>query len=221
MNTHELQLWLNARGASIAADGKGGPATRAAIPAVFANAAAQAVTDAQMTAIAGRLGCTTRQLRAVAKVESAGGGFDRQGRPKILFERHHFYRRTAGAHGVCAWSNSQGGGYDACSWDKLARAAMQDAEAAFASASWGEFQVMGGHALKLGYPSALDMAWSAVSGEAAHYEMLARYVDRFGLKRALAAISGDPETCRAFAAGYNGPGYRKFDYHLKIARAHG
>lgn len=32
-------------------------------------------------------------------------------------------------------------------------------------------------------------------------------------------LSPDPETCRDFAKGYNGAGYRKFAYHEKLARA--
>jgi hypothetical protein len=75
------------------------------------------------------------------------------------------------------------------------------------------------HRLALQYPSPIEMAYSTVTGEAAHYEMLARYVEHNGLAPALRQLSTDPETCRDFAAGYNGPGYRNFDYHTKLARA--
>ena len=56
-----------------------------------------------------------------------------------------------------------------------------------------------------------------VGSEAANYELLARYIEHNNLAGAFRAISADLETCRAFADGYNGPGYRKFDYHSKIA----
>ena len=31
-------------------------------------------------------------------------------------------------------------------------------------------------------------------------------------------ISSNPENCRDFARGYNGPAYAKYDYHTKIAK---
>lgn len=39
-----------------------------------------------------RIGVGEDELRAVIAVETAGGGFDKQGRPKMLFEPHVFYR---------------------------------------------------------------------------------------------------------------------------------
>ena len=41
------------------------------------------------------LGCDVAAVRAVAEVESRGSGFDAQGRPTILYERHVFSRNTA------------------------------------------------------------------------------------------------------------------------------
>ena len=40
------------------------------------------------------LDCDEASIRAVAEVESRGGGFLRDDRPKILFEAHIFSRRT-------------------------------------------------------------------------------------------------------------------------------
>jgi hypothetical protein len=93
-----------------------------------------------------------RNVRAVAAVESSGSGYDDQGRPKILFERHLFHRMTKGRWSVCSFSNGESGGYHEPSWDKLAAAACKDPAAAFSSASWGKFQVLGLHWLALGYP---------------------------------------------------------------------
>ena len=58
-----------------------------------------------------------------------------------------------------------------------------------------------------------------VGSEAAHYEMLARYVLTFGLADDLRRLSTNPVDCEGFAAGYNGPGYRRFSYHTKLAAA--
>ena len=219
MTPIELQQWLNAHGAALTVDGQPGPMTRAAIKQVFANPCAPAVTEAEIAALASRLGCTVPQLRAVAQVESGGGGFDRHGRPKILFERHLFHRLTDGKWTPAPFSQARGGGYDEDSWAKLQLAACKDADAAFSACSWGKFQVLGLHWSALGYPSPVEMAYSAVTSEAAHYEMLARYIEHNGLKGPLRALSAAADDNRAFARGYNGPQFERFRYHIKLAEA--
>lgn len=217
MNSTDLQTWLNAHGASLAVDGKCGPATRSAIVAAFTNPRAPAVTDSEIAAFALRLGCTVKQLRAVAFVESGGSAFDGRCRPKMLFERHYFHRLTEGKYSVAPWSNPAGGGYGEDAWDKLARAACVDAHAAFQSASWGKFQVMGAHWKTLGYAAPIDLAYSTVVSEAGSYELLARFIDKNGLSAKLRALSPVASACAPFAAAYNGPGYRKFNYDQKLA----
>lgn len=203
----------------VTADGIFGPASRQAMLDRFTNTHAAAVTAQDIAAFARRLGCTEKQIRAVAQVESAGGGFDNRGRPKILFERHLFHRLTNGQWSPSNFSRREGGGYSDDSWAKLALACAKSPDAAFSSCSWGKFQVLGMHWSKLGYESPLALAVSTVGSEAAHYELLVRYVERFGLADELRALSSNPETCRAFAAGYNGPAYQRFNYHAKLAAA--
>lgn len=229
MTPRELQQWLVEKGQPIAVDGVPGPKTRAAILAAFTNRCAPAVSDEDIAAVAQRLGCSARQVRAVAEVESGGRAFCADARPKMLFERHLFHRFTGGAHGITPFSNPRGGGYNEDSWDKLARAACLDPLAAFAAASWGRFQVLGAHAgrpryarfLDLGFSSPLELAYSTVAGEAGHYELLARYIDKAGLRDAMRRLSTDPDDNRAFAKGYNGPAYRTFRYDEKLAAAMG
>jgi hypothetical protein len=215
----ELQNWINAHGQTVVVDGDFGRKSREALSKCFINLCADAVTDADIATIAARLGCAPKQLRAVATVESGGSAYDNEGRPKILFERHKFYSSTGGRFGVSPWSNPKRGGYNENSWDKLTRAAAQDAGAAFASASWGKFQVMGFHWNVLDYPSALEMAYSTVTGEAAHYEMLARFIEANRLLGALRRLSTNPEDNRGFARAYNGPAYEDYSYHIKLAKA--
>jgi hypothetical protein len=199
-------------------DGQWGPMSRAALLAAFVNKSAPAITGTEISAYAARLGVSEAQLRAVAAVESSGGGFDSDGRPKILFERHIFARLTDGKWSNAPYSNSAAGGYGEDSWTKLETAAGKDPDAAFSACSWGKFQVLGVHCTKLAYPSPFALAHSTVMGEREHYELLARYIETFGLKRAMQALSADPNDCRAFASGYNGPGYRRGSYHIKLAR---
>lgn len=214
MNVSVLQVRIG-----VEPDGKWGPKSRAALLDHFTNTSAPAVSDADIAGYAARLGCTVKQINAVAKVESAGGGFDNSGKPKILFERHWFHRLTDGKWSPSSFSQSTGGGYGESSWNKLSDACGHNPDAAFSSASWGKFQVMGGHWAKLGYPSAYAMAWTTAQSEADHYEMLVRYIEVFGLREELQALSDEPGDCRAFAKGYNGPAYERNDYHAKLAEA--
>lgn len=213
----DIRKLQTAVGATV--DGVFGPKSRAAVLAAFTNRNAPAVTPAEIATFADRLGCTEKQLRAVALVESSGGGFDPQGRPKILYERHLFHRLTEGRWSPAPFSQSAGGGYRESSWAKLLAACAHDPDAAFGAGSWGKFQVLGLHWSRLGYESSFALARSTVDSEAAHYELLLRYIFANGLADAMRAISIDPETCRAFAKGYNGPAYAKLGYHQKLARA--
>lgn len=219
MTIAEFQTWLNAHGAKLKADGVFGPQSRAALFAVFSNKAAKSVSPFDIAAFAKRLCVSEKQLKAVAAIESGGAGFDREGRPSILFERHYFHRLTDGKYSPTVFSDPKSGGYLFPSWEKLALACSRNVDSAFASASWGKFQIMGAHWHKLGYASPLEMAYSMVGSEAAHYEALCRYVEVMGLRSAMQAISTDPKTCIAFARGYNGPQYRKYDYDVKLANA--
>lgn len=203
----------------VKADGIWGPRSRAALFGKFANLSASGITTEEMDAFAHRLGCSLRQLAAVATVESNGGGFDRDGRPKILYERHVFHRLTNGAFSPSPFSMPTYGGYSDPSWTKLADAAGKNPDAAFSACSWGRFQIMGMHWRKLAYASAFEMAVSSVAGEIAHFEMLARFIEAFGLSERLRRISANPADCEAFARAYNGPDFKRNSYDRKLAAA--
>lgn len=218
MNVTELQQWLVDHGQQIVVDGKAGPATRAAILAAFVNLDAPAVSAIDIANFATELDCSPKQISAIASVESAGGGFTNEGRPKILFERHYFWRLTQGKFGVTNFSSRQPGGYKENSWDKLCLAACKDPHAAFSSASWGKFQVMGAHWNALGYISPIAMAYTMTRSEADHYEALVRFIKANKMEAKVRAISTNPDDNRAFCRAYNGPGYERNDYHNKLAR---
>lgn len=223
-----LQEWLNAKGMKpqLVVDGKAGPATREAFLLMFINRQAPQIEQADLEGFADRLGCTVAQLSAVAEVESGGGAFFTSGHPKILWERHYFFKRLQ-IH-IPMISDPKPGGYtlDANrngvndSWEKLADAAMRSPAYAFESCSWGKFQIMGAWWQKLGYPSAAEFAWSMRESEVAHYEAFVRYIETFGLTAALRAVDGNPMNARPLAKGYNGPNYAKFNYDIKIANAY-
>lgn len=225
MNVAEYQQWLNARGANppLVVDGKRGPATRMTTIQVFINKNAKAATDEEKAAIARRLGGTLKQLNAVSVVESSGGGWDQTGLLKILYERHYAWRRLKVK--IPLLSDPVAGGYtiDADkdgindSWEKLADMACRNPQVAFESASWGKFQVMGAWWQRLGYASVFDMAWELRNSEVAHYELLRRYIEVFGLREAFRKLSGNPADCLPFAEGFNGPKQKGYDQRLARA----
>lgn len=231
-NRIALQQFLVAKGAILAIDGIVGRRTQRALFDLFANRQAAAVTPAEIGMIARELGAAPEQVRAVAAVESSGGGFLPSGHPKILWERHWFFRRIGRALSATSIAGhflaaSKPGGYtlDADrdgindSWEKLIEACATDPVAAFESCSWGKFQIMGGHWRTLGYASVFDFAWSMRESELGHYRALAAFIRANGLARALQSIGPSPSQNEAFARGYNGKAFRKHDYHGKLARA--
>lgn len=214
MNVADLQRAIGA-----APDGQWGPKSKAALVAHFTDSPPMLISTAEMDRIARRLGCSTRQLAAVAAVESSGSGFDATGKPRILFERHIFHRMTNGAFSPASFSQATYGGYSEPSWNKLADAAGCNPDAAFSSASWGRFQVMGMHWRTLGYSSAFDLAASCIGGEVDHFELLARFIEKNGLQDELAKLSSNPAACAPFARLYNGPDFARNSYDKKLARA--
>jgi len=187
---------------------------------VLTNKDAPAVNANDITVFASRLGCTTKQLQAVAKVESNGGGFTKTGLPKQLFERHKFHKYSGGKWTPSVFSQVKRGGYSGSdTWERFRLALEKDPTAAFMSASWGKFQVMGFNWDDLGYPNVFSMVWTLAQSEADHYEMLCRFIEANNMKHAIQALSTDPESCREFARKYNGPQYEKNNYHTKLAEA--
>lgn len=166
-------------------------------------------------------------LMAVAEVESAGSGILQDGRPKILFEGHIFWRRLK-VHGIDPkkyvdhntdilypkWTRKHYKG-GAREYDRIERAARIHEHAAYESASWGKFQVMGYHAKKLGYMDALDMAGYMHKSEIDHLEAFIRYCYRTNLIDEL-----QRQDSAGFAYGYNGPGYARNRYDEKIDKAY-
>lgn len=218
-----FQRWLNEHGANIAADGIIGPATEAAALKVFSNTSAPAVTPHQIQTIADTLGGSVKQVNAVASVESRGGGYDDFGRPVALFERHKFRLHTYTMYDaqVPDLSNPKPGGYGKSSaqWGRIMRACRFDPDAAFQSASWGKFQVLGEYYDEFGFATVWDFVLSMTKSEFGHYQALASYILMAKLTDEFAALSTNIRGNRLFARGYNGPKYADNAYHLKLAEA--
>jgi hypothetical protein len=160
------------------------------------------------------------ELRAVVTVEASGSGFDAQGRLKMLFEPHRFYRELgerkrelAVTQGLAyeRWGERP---YPADSYPRLLAAIKIDRPGALRSASWGLAQIMGSNAKSAGYATAEDMIADFLDDEEKHLTAMVRFIISEALDDELRN-----HDWRGFARGYNGPGYAKHGYHTKLAAA--
>ena len=240
MNMKELQKWLNQKstelniGITINTDGLGGPKTKDLFLKVMQNKQARAITEEELKEFANQLGDnSTTRIKAIAKVESNGSGWDNNGYVKILFERHYFYKqiqKTVNSKTFGLISTPASGGYTIDidkngindNWDKLFEAMCTDVNSALSSVSVGKFQVMSKYYDLLGYNSPLDMIWNCSRNEKEHYRILVGYILNIGkLQHAYLKISTNPKDCVPFVLGYNGPNWIKNDYANKLAKAMG
>nr|DAT00645.1 MAG TPA: N acetylmuramidase [Caudoviricetes sp.] len=227
-----IQAWLNVNcGTNLEVDGVWGTSSRAEFISAMTCRNAKAITEEEMNSLVRRLGdVTDKRIKAIAKVESAGSGWFDSGLPKILYERHKFWKHVRKAvNRVVTWfANPAAGDYtmDANrngindSWEKLALAIGKEPLAALMSVSIGKFQVMGEYYSQCGYNHPIEMLHACSRSEMAQYELLVSYI--LNVAKILPAynmLSTDPEKCRSFARAYNGVGYEKNRYHVKLAEA--
>ena len=100
------------------------------------------LTPIAVQQVAQALGTDVAAIWSVLTVETSGFGFLADRRPKILFERHVFHKRTGGryAGSIPDLSAASAGGYGApgpFQYARLSRALCMDRLAASESASWG------------------------------------------------------------------------------------
>lgn len=173
-----------------------------------------------------KLGVDLASVMAVNEVESTGSGFISDGVPKILFERHVFWRRLK-AHGIDPQPLSvkfpgivsqKRGGYAGgkSEYTRLNAAMSIHREAALEAASWGAFQVMGYHWEMLGYSSVEEFVEKMREDEGQHLDAFVRYIlsDKT-LHKAL-----QTKKWATVARLYNGPAYEENLYDVKMERAY-
>ena len=158
-------------------------------------------------------------LWAVLHVETSGFGFLPSRRPVILFERHIFHRLTQGRFDVEQpdISNPVPGGYlgGAAEYARLNAASTLDPDAALMSTSWGIGQVLGEHFHDLGFKSVEQMAESMVMDEDSQLLAAAWFMSDLALDKAL-----QQHDWKRFASVYNGAGYARDGYDLKLSAAY-
>jgi len=163
------------------------------------------------------LQCAVETIMAVSDVESAGGGFLVDGRPKILFEAHVFSRLTQHQHDVAfpqissrSWNRAlyKGGENE---YPRLESAMLLNGEAAVKATSWGRFQIMGFNYAACGYADIQTFVSSMYRSEEHHLHAFVAFLKSQGLASALRALDW-----KGFASGYNGKSYASNRYDSKL-----
>jgi len=184
---------------------------------------AKQLDDIDLPKLGALIGVGEDEIHAVLDVETAGRGFDKQGRPVMLFEPHIFYRMLAKDPASQAKAVSQGLAYPkwgerrypADSYPRLFAAMQISRDEALASASWGLGQIMGFNAHLAGYVSPEAMVTAFLDDEEEHLRAMVNFIIRAGLDDELRR-----HDWRGFARGYNGSGYERNAYHTKLAAAY-
>jgi hypothetical protein len=183
--------------------------------------ASRRLDDIDLPRIASRIGCGEDELHAFMDVEAAGSGFDKQGRPKMLFEPHVFYRNLSGAkrqqavsQGL-AYARWRAGNYPRDSYPRLLKAMAIDEVAALRAASWGLGQILGENHRLVGRATPQAMVRAFMEDEEAHLEAMVAFL-------IANEIADDLREHRwaVVARVYNGPGYRLNDYDGRMAAAY-
>jgi N-acetylmuramidase/Putative peptidoglycan binding domain len=172
-------------------------------------------------------------IKAVNEVESSGKGFLLNGKPKILFEGHVFWRelKKRGINpGSYLNSNTQDILYEIWTkkfylggegeYNRLQKAINLEQSIAFrdaanSAASWGSFQIMGFHAIPLGYQSVDDFVQKMGISEREHLSAFGRFLEANHL-----IVHLKNKNWAEFALRYNGAGYQANKYDVKLASAY-
>ncbi len=166
-------------------------------------------------------------MKAIRQVEGKADGFQPDGRPIILFERHKFYKYLAELTSfpeanacmnknpdIC---NTKAGGYigGSSEYIRLEKACNINAEAGYLSASYGMFQLMGFNFETAGFSNVSDLVTAMAESEKNQFLAIVGFIKS---NRSLhqAVLEEDAEQ---IAYRYNGSSYKINSYHTKIADA--
>ena len=183
-------------------------------------------------------GLEIAMVKAVNEIESRGKGFLLNGKPIILFEGHIFWReldkRGIGPAKYISdqtkdvlykkWTKVHYKGGDK-EYDRLEKAAAISNlpafhDAAYSSASWGAFQIMGFHYKHLGYASIDQFVAAMHEHEREHLKAFGRFIEKTSFKGKTLLNWIKEKNWARFAEGYNGPGYKRNKYDTKLNNAY-
>lgn len=191
------------------------------------------LSEKDLVEFADKYGLELAAVKAVNEIESNGKGFLLDGRPRVLFEGHVFWRelekrninpksleseKTANIL-YKTWTKNHylGGTKEYLRLNKAAglNDTQEVHDAAFCSASYGAFQIMGNHYQSLGYPNVDSFVAHMYTHERAHLESFGLFCEANKL-----IVHLKNKDWEKFARGYNGPGYKENKYDTKLANSY-
>lgn len=175
------------------------------------------LTEQDYINAAQELGCEVAAIKAVSEVEAPKGGFQADGRPTILFERHKFHEFTSGKYSADNpdISNPRPGGYTKDEHARLDKAAKLNRNAALKSASWGKFQIMGFNHSLVGFPVLQDFINAMYTSEGEQLKAFVKFIKANKLDDELR-----DKRWSDFARIYNGRNYHINAYDEKMKAAY-
>jgi peptidoglycan hydrolase-like protein with peptidoglycan-binding domain len=184
-------------------------------------------------AIGGRIGVGEDIIHGVMDVETGGSGTDSKGRLKQLYEPHVAYRcaptkairdkLVAAGLAYPKWRK----GYPKDSYPRLLAASKIDPTTALKACSWALPQILGENFALAGYPTVEAMVEDFTRDEDNQLEAMINFIKNAGLDDELRVMERKiragqkitPDDARPFVRGYNGTGYERNNYHVKLANA--
>lgn len=174
------------------------------------------------------LGVEVAAVKAVQEVETGGrGGFFAPGRPAILFEGHIFWNQLkkngkrpedylTGNGDILypKWTKEHYKG-GVGEYARLHRAMEIDETAAFCSASWGLFQIMGFNHAVCGCKDVKGFVARMTADEGSQLDLFSVFLKGNGWDRYLRTLDW-----KEFARRYNGPAYAQNRYDSRLASAY-
>lgn len=185
------------------------------------------LTDTDIAQVARRHGVEPAALMAVVVVESNGSGFLPDGRCKILFEGHIFWRQLVivGINPARLVMGNQDILYEvldkrkyiggAGEYARLEKAMKIHKIAAFKSASYGLFQIMGFNHALCGYTTVTEFVDAMNVSEKNQLTAALNFMHNRKLTDHL-----KQKNWQEFAKLYNGPRYAENSYHTKLQNAY-
>ncbi len=209
------------------ADGICGPKTWEKLNEEYGYEEKAGISEDDYKEAAEELGINVALVKAVSEVEAAGRGFEKNRRPRILFEGHIFWSRLKKCSmnpedfvrdhtGIVypKWDKSKYFGGEK-EWGRLEEAWKIKSSAALESASFGLFQIMGFNYAACGCKNVFEFASKMFFSEGEQMKLFCNFCKSLGLEKYL-----KEKDWAGFARRYNGPEYAKNEYDTKLAAAY-
>lgn len=185
------------------------------------------LTDADYIKVAIELNVEVAVLKAIKEVESCGKGIQ-NGIPTMLFEGHIFWQQLK-IHGknplnyvkgnenilYSKWTKSYYTGKNSGEYARLQKAIKIHELAAFESASYGMFQLMGNNYKICGYKNAKEFYLAMAKSEENQFYAFVKFIKAKGIVPYM-----QQKNWAKIAYLYNGAGYRTNRYDQKLATAY-